>query len=80
MAENPRTQTARDHDDRDIIEGMIPAGEAVPGTSGGALARDVGSRDDLAQVDDPDGTTRATKQADQDAGVAYPSDRRGPNG
>ena len=80
MAEQPRTQTARDNDDRDIIEGMIPAGDAVTGTSGGALARDVGSRADLKQVDDPDGTTRATKQNDIDAGVARDSDRRGSNG
>jgi hypothetical protein len=75
MAEHPRTQSARDHDDTDIIEGMIPAGEAVTGTSGGALARDVGSRADLKQVDDPDGTTRATKQDDIDAGVAEPINR-----
>ncbi|MCC2979547.1 MULTISPECIES: hypothetical protein [unclassified Sphingomonas] len=76
MAENPRTTTARDHDDKDVIEGMIPGGEAQTGTSGGALARDVGSRDDMHQVDDPDGTTRPTKQADIDAGQAYRSDRR----
>jgi len=77
MAENPRTTTARDHDDKDVIEGMIPAGDAVAGTSGGALARDVGSQADLKQVDDPDGHTRATKQDDIDAGVAQRSDRRG---
>ncbi len=77
MAENPRTTSARDHDDKDVIEGMIPAGDAQQGSSGGALARDVGSQDDLKQVDDPDGTTRPTKQADIDAGQAYRSDRRG---
>ncbi len=77
MAENSRTTTARDHDDKDVIEGMIPAGEAQTGTSGGALARDVGSRADLKQVDDPDGTTRPTKEADIHAGQAYRSDRRG---
>ena len=80
MAETPRTTTARDHDDKDVIEGMIPAGDAQQGTSGGALARDVGSQADLRQIDDPDGTTRATKQDDIDAGVALPSDRRGSNG
>jgi hypothetical protein len=80
MAENPRTRTARDTDDKDLIEGMIPAGDAVAGTSGGALARDVGSQADLKQVDDPDGTTRATKQDDIAADVAYDSDRRGGNG
>lgn len=79
MAENPRTESARDHDDKDLIEGMIPAGDAVTGTSGGALARDVGAQADLKQVDDPDGTTRATKQDDIAAGVAADSDRRGGN-
>ena len=77
MAENPRTTSARDHDDKDVIEGMIPAGDAQQGTSGGALARDVGSQADLKQVDDPDATTRATKQDDIDAGVAQRADRRG---
>lgn len=80
MTEHPRTESARDHDDKDVIEGMIPAGEAQAGTAGGALARDVGSRADLEQVDDPDGTTRATKQDDIDAGVAVDSDRRGNDG
>ncbi len=78
MEENPRTTSARDHDDKDVIEGMIPAGEAVPSSAGGALARDIGSRADLGQVDDPDGTVRPTKQADIDADQAYRSDR-GPN-
>lgn len=80
MADNPRTESARDHDDRDLIDGMIPAGEAQTQTAGGALARDIGSQADLKQVDDPDGTTRATKQDDIDAGVAHDSDRRGQNG
>ncbi len=77
MAENPRTTTARDHDDKDVIEGMIPAGDAVPSSSGGALQRDIGSQADLKQVDDPDGTTRPQKQNDIDADQAYRSDRRG---
>ncbi|QNE30965.1 hypothetical protein F1C10_02665 [Sphingomonas sp. NBWT7] len=77
MDENPRTESARDHDDKDVIEGMIPAGDADTGTSGGALGRDIGSAADLKQIDDPDGTTRATKQDDIDAGQAYRSDRRG---
>lgn len=76
MAENPRTTAARDTDDSELIEGMIPAGKAVAGSAGGALARDVGSQDDLKTVDDPDGHTRATKQDDIDADVARRSDRR----
>ena len=73
--ENPRTESARDHDDKDVIEGMIPGGAAVPSSGGGALAREVGSAADLDQVDDPEGSVRPTKQDDIDAGVAYRSDR-----
>ena len=47
-------------------------------TGGGALARDLSSREALNQVDDPDGMVRATKQNDIDADQAYDSDR-GPN-
>ena len=78
MAENPRTTTARDHDDKDVIEGMIPAGEATAESAGGDLQRDIGSRADLGQVDDPAGSVRPTKQDDIDNGQAYDSDR-GPN-
>lgn len=77
MSEHPRTQSARDHDDTDVIEGMIPGGTAQTGSSSNAEGRDLGSRDDLKQVDDPDGHTRATKQADIDAGQARPSSKRG---
>lgn len=73
--EHPRVQSARDHDDKDVIEGMIPGGDAVPSSGGGALARDLGSQDDLHQVDDPDGRARVTKQAASDAGQSYRSDR-----
>ena len=75
MTEQTRTDSARDHDDKDLIEGMIPGGEAQTGTSGGALARDLGSRADLKQVDDPDGSTPLTKQADIDANEAFRSSR-----
>lgn len=74
MSDN-RTDTAREHDDSDLIEGMNAEPEAVSGTAGGRLAQQVGSRDDLNAIDDPDGTTRATKQDDIDAGVAEPSNR-----
>jgi hypothetical protein len=80
MTEQTRTDSARDHDDKDLIEGMIAGGDAQTGTSGGALARDVGSQADMKTVTDPDGETRATKQDDINANVAYDSDRRGSNG
>jgi len=75
MAEHPRTQSARDHDDKDIIEGMIPAGDSAQSSAGGRLAQDIGLQADLKQVDDPDGTTGAEKQDKIDSGVAQRSDR-----
>jgi hypothetical protein len=76
MADNSRTETARENDDRDLIEGMIPAGDAVAETSGGALARDVGSQDDLTRsIDDPEARDRVTKQDDIGHGQARPADR-----
>ena len=85
MAENDqspthRTETARDHDDSDIIDAAVEQGEGgVVGRAGGALGRDVGTQDEMKRaVEDPDGHTRATKQDDIDANVAYPSDS-GPN-
>ncbi len=79
MAETPRTETARDNDDTDLIEGMIPAGDAVAGSSGGRLAQDVGSKDDLTRaIDDPEAHERVTKQDDVNHGQARPADR-GPN-
>lgn len=78
MAENPRTTSARDHDDTDLIEGMEPAGEAVASSAGGRLQTDIGSQADLTRaVDDPDATTRAEKADDIANGQAYDSDRRG---
>ncbi len=77
MAENPRTESARDHDDTDLIEGMIPAGDAQVGSAGGKLQTDVGSQDDLDHaIDDPGGTTRPEKADDMANNQSYPSDRR----
>lgn len=79
MAENPRTTSARDHDDTDLIEGMIPDGDAVATSGGGRLQTDIGSKADLKRaIDDPEGDTRPEKQDDIDNGQAYPSGR-GPN-
>ena len=79
MVDNPRTETARDHDDTDLIEGMISEGDATAGSSGGQLARDIGSRDDLTRaIDDPEAHERVSKQAAIDHGQSRPADR-GPN-
>ncbi len=78
MAENPRTTSARDHDDTDLIEGMEPAGGAVASSSGGRLQTDVGSQNDLTRaIDDPDAMTRPEKADDIANNQAYDSDRRG---
>jgi hypothetical protein len=79
MAENPRTTSARDHDDTDLIEGMDPAGDALVTSAGGRLQIDIGSKADLTRaVADPEADTRPEKQDDIDNGQAYDSDR-GPN-
>lgn len=81
MAENPRTTSARDHDDRELIEGMEPAGTAVASSAGGHLQTDVGSQADLTRaVADPEADTRAEKADDIANNQAYDSDRRGNNG
>ena len=67
MAENPRTTTARDNDDHELIEGMVAdADTGVSGsTSGGQLAQDVGSQNDLVrEVGDPDALTRPQRSDD----------------
>lgn len=58
-----RTDTARTHDDSDIIDAAEDAPSGV-GRAGGNLQRDVGTRDDLGSVDDPEGGTRVTKEDD----------------
>ncbi|MBN2972085.1 hypothetical protein JW805_08650 [Roseomonas aeriglobus] len=72
-----RTDTARAHDDRDLIEGVDSEPDAVGGTSSNAVGRAVGARDEMNIVDDPEGTERATKSDAIDAGVAEPSNRAG---
>lgn len=79
--ENPRTTSAREHDDHEMIDQAVADSEAdaVVGRAGGALGRDVGTRDELTRaVADPDAHTRATKQDDIDNNDASPADR-GPN-
>lgn len=52
-----RAETAKRHDDSDIIDPMGDA-PAEGSTSGGNLARDVGSRDELKQAVGEGGVTR----------------------
>ena len=69
-----RTDTARDHDDRDIIEGTRPP-PSQGGTAGGNLARDVATQGEEEHVADPDRRERATKKDDIGNDAAYPSRR-----
>ena len=79
MAENPRTTSARDHDDTELIEGMDPDTDAIAGSAGGRLQTDIGSKADLTRaVADPEADTRPEKQDDIANDQVYDSDR-GPN-
>ena len=76
MAEHPRTTSARDHDDSDLIEGMVAEGDAVASSAGGRLQTDVGSQNDLTRaVGDPDALTRPQKDDDIANDQAYRSSR-----
>ena len=79
--ENPRTTSARDHDDSAIIDAAVEEADtgAVAGSAGGHLQTDIGSQADLARgVADPDAMTRPEKADDIANDQAYDSDR-GPN-
>jgi len=82
MAENSRTQTARDNDDSAMIdEAVADAGPGAVGHAGGRLQTDIGTQDDLKQaVGDPGDTTRPEKQDTINNDTAYPADRRGGRG
>jgi hypothetical protein len=56
--ENPRTESARRHDDSEIIESMEDA-PSQSGASGGNLQRDIATRaEEQRTTGDPDGVTR----------------------
>jgi N-acetylglucosamine-6-phosphate deacetylase len=81
--ENPRTTSARDHDDHEIIDaaGELPTPGAIGG-GGGGIADDVNSQEDLAQVADPEhheGVTRSTA-IHNDQSFGNPARGRGQNG
>lgn len=57
---------------------LIDEADTTPsegGSSGGNLAADVASRDDLASVEQPEGHSRVTKQDDIEHGVEQRPDR-----
>jgi hypothetical protein len=70
--DHPRTESAREHDDSDIIEAAEPAPNQG-GRSGGNLQTDVGTDASLERVRDPEAMEGVDKQDDIDHGQAYPS-------
>lgn len=72
---NTRTDTARDHDDSEIIE-RASKSPSQGGSSGGNLQRDIGTEDELDRIADPESTERATKHREIENNDAYRSQRR----
>lgn len=72
-----RAQTARDHDDRDLIDraGEEPQPDEQ-GRSGGGINRRLGTRDERKRADDPDDHTRVQKADERDD--VKPNERPGP--
>jgi hypothetical protein len=58
MTENKRAETARDHDDSDLIEGMEDA-PSHGDRSGHRIGHDVATQDELKQAVGGGGVTRA---------------------
>ena len=77
MAEHPRTESARLHDDSDLIED----GEPMPshrGTSGAGPAENIGTRDELKQATGDEPTNTRVRKGDKaDTFVPTRSDHDG---
>jgi hypothetical protein len=74
--ENPRTTTARETDDHELIEGAIADGQPSFGSaSGGQLQRNVASAAEEESIADPDGTRRVEKADDMEEDQARPTQR-----
>ncbi len=71
---NRRTDSAREHDDHELIEEAEK--EPTPsfeGRSGGTLQDDIASQAELERVRDPEAREGVDKQDDVDHGQASPS-------
>jgi hypothetical protein len=63
--ENPRTTSARDHDDHELIEAaQSDTFGGQPGDGSRGLAADVNTQNELAGVGDPEAHTRVQKDDD----------------
>jgi hypothetical protein len=69
-----RAETAREHDDSDLIDDKLPA-PPQGGRSGGDLATDVGTQAAEERVFDPEAHEGVDKADDIAHGEAYASDR-----
>jgi hypothetical protein len=69
-----RAQTAREHDDSDLIEDNLKT-PAQGGRSGGDLATDIGTQAADERVSDPEAHEGVDKADDIAHGEAYASDR-----
>jgi hypothetical protein len=76
--DNPRTESAREHDDSEIIDNA----EAWPGQSGsfgGNLQRDVSTEAELERVGDPDAHEGVEKKDkidhQQESSTNHPADK-----
>ena len=70
--ENPRTETARENDDSEIIERA--SDESTPsfaGASGGNLQEDIATRVELERVREPEAREGSDKQHDIDHAQRY---------
>jgi hypothetical protein len=74
--ENPRTTSARDHDDSAIIDNTERAPSGA-GREGGNLQRDIATAAEAERIDDPDGTTGVDKADTIAHGERYEVDRTG---
>jgi hypothetical protein len=68
--DNRRTQSARDHDDSDIIDRAEPA-PSQSGTSGGNMQEDIATEAELDRIRDPEAREGASKQKDIDHRQRY---------
>lgn len=74
--DNRRTETAREHDDSEIIEDRVPASDQQ-GRSGGNLQRDIGTQAAQERVRDPDAHEGVDKADDIAHGQRKPVERPG---
>lgn len=76
--DNRRTDTARENDDSDIIDGIEPA-PAEGGSSGGVLQEDVATKAELERVRNPNAHEGVEKQDKidhrQESPTRHPADK-----